>query len=190
MRRQTTAHTTDLYGETGHHIQAAGGTRAGLRPVALEGGDAAAAGAGVGGEGGMVRGPGGGRRQHHRLDQREAGVLDGDVGGWPVADSSVGQPPRVLRLVVSGLGLGERNQRLENNKTKTCGEGRGEALIFWTRRHSVTKTGCDEDNGNDNYNTEIIKYSGEQERLMMEVTAATATTRRKLQYYVESKCQH
>ena len=128
---EETPHTTDLYGETGHHIQAAGGTRAGLRPVALEGGDAAAAGAGVGGEGGMVGGPRGGGRQHHRLDQGEAGVLHGDVGGRPVADSSVGQPPGVLRLLVGGLGLGERNQRLENNKTtKQKHAGRGITSIF------------------------------------------------------------
>ena len=97
--------TTDLYGETGHHVEAAGGARAGLGPEALEGGDPAAAGAGVGGEGGVVGGPGGGRGQHHRLDQRQAGVLHGDVGGRPVADGSVGQPPRVLRLLLGGLGL-------------------------------------------------------------------------------------
>ena len=46
-REDTPLHTTDLYGETGHHVQAAGGTGAGLRPVALQGGDPAAAGAGV-----------------------------------------------------------------------------------------------------------------------------------------------
>ena len=46
--------TTDLYGETGHHVEAAGGARAGLGPEALEGGDPAAAGAGVRGEGGVV----------------------------------------------------------------------------------------------------------------------------------------
>ena len=73
----------------------------------------------------MVRGPGGGGRQHHRLDQGEAGVLHGDVGGRPVADSSVGQPPRVLRLLVSGLGLGERKGRLENNKTNKNMRGGG-----------------------------------------------------------------
>ena len=121
-------HTTDLDGETGHHVEAAGGTGAGLRPVALQGAHPTAAGAGVGGEGGVVGRPGGGRRQHHRLDHRQAGVLDGDVRGRPVADSSVGQPPRVLRLLVGGLGLGQRKQRLENNKTKqnktkTCGVG-------------------------------------------------------------------
>ena len=66
--------STDLDGETGHHVEAAGGAGAGLRPVALEGGDPAAAGAGVGGEGGVVRRPGGGRGQHHRLDQGQAGV--------------------------------------------------------------------------------------------------------------------
>ena len=67
----------------------------------------------------MVRGPGGGRGQHHRLDHRQAGVLHGDVRGWPVADGPVSQPPRVLRLLVGGLSLEVENKTLENNKTKT-----------------------------------------------------------------------
>ena len=42
--------STDLNGQTGHHVQTAGGTGAGVRPVALQGGDSAAGGAGVGAE--------------------------------------------------------------------------------------------------------------------------------------------
>ena len=41
---------------------------------------------------------------------------------------------------------------------------------------SVTKTECEEDNcSNDNYNTEIIKYSREQETLVMRLPDATST---------------
>ena len=83
--------TTDLYGETGHHVQTAGGAGAGVCPVALQGGDPATGGAGVGAEGGMVGRPGGGRGEHHRLDHRDGG--EAGVGGWPVADGPVGQPP-------------------------------------------------------------------------------------------------
>ena len=109
--------STDLYGQTCHHVQTAGGTGAGVCPVALQGGDATAGGAGVGAEGGVVGRPGGGRGQHHGLDDgdgREAGV-----GGGPVADGPVGQPPGILRLLVSGLSLSREKKELENNKTKT-----------------------------------------------------------------------
>ena len=109
----------------------------------------------------MVRGPGGGRGQHHRLDHREAGGLHRDVRGWPVADGSVSQPPGVLRLLVGGLSLEVRKKNVrkqENkNKTKTCGFGH--YINISDTSPLVVKSMCEKDNGSDNYGTEIIKYS-------------------------------
>ena len=127
----------------------------------------------------MVRGPGGGRGQHHRLDHRQAGGLHRDVRGWPVADGSVSQPPGVLRLLVGGLSLGVRNKNVrkqENkNKTKTCGFG---DYINISDTSPLVKSMCEKDNGSDNYGTEIIKYSGEEETVMMEVTDCYQATAR------------
>ena len=110
---------TDLYGETVHHVEAAGGAGAGVCSVALQGGHTAAAGgAGVGAQCGVVGGPGGGGGQHHRLDDRHCGQAGAAVRGWPVADGPVCQPPRVLRLLVGGLSLAGENNKLEQNKTK------------------------------------------------------------------------
>ena len=67
---------------------------------------------------------------------------------------------------------------LENKnktKTKTCGFG---DYINISDTSSLVRSKCDEDNGSDNYQTEIIKYSGEQETVMMEVTDCYQATAR------------
>ena len=61
--------------------------------------------------------PGGCGGQHHGLDHRDGRQVG--VGGGPVADGSVGQSPRVLRLLVSSLSLAREKKELEQNKTKT-----------------------------------------------------------------------
>ena len=107
--------TTDLYAEVTHvggvhhgrhHVQAVGGAGAGVAaPVAR----VSSVQTGRGTHGAHHGSALGLRRQHH------GGLDDGDtVGGGSVADGSVGQPPRILSLLVLrsvvSLGLDKINK--------------------------------------------------------------------------------